>query len=135
MATVLESKLRKLLRAWPEYQTGLISFVEPARGSDVGIADCMFTTARGLVPVELKRGPSVAKELRPAQRAWHRMQLHAGMPTYGLTALQDGSVKMFSLSLSGGLMSEMVETQLKRWYPAEDASFAGVCELFSRVSP
>ena len=131
---VLESELRKTIRGWPEYDQGLISFVEPARGSDVGLADCLFTTSIGLVPMELKRGPSVVRELRPAQRAWHRCQLHAGVNTYGLTILRNRAVVLFQLALSGGLMSEITESHVDCWSAPSELRFEDLCHKVTHIS-
>lgn len=130
MRPIIENDLRKLIRTWPEYNAGLITFIEPARGSDVGVSDCLFTHRHALVPVELKLGPSVVKALRPSQRAWHRTQLHAGLPTYGFSLRKQGDALLFRLALSGGLMSDITETLLHRFFPLEDASFNEVVALF-----
>ncbi len=107
-----ESALRLKIRTWDEYVDGFVSFVEPSIGSDVGISDCLFTIKSKLVPVELKRGRSVLRELRPSQRMWHRTQLHNGIKTYGLLLLRDDSVELYRLSLSGGFASDFIETLL-----------------------
>ena len=131
---VLESELRRTMRGWPEYDQGLISFIEPARGSDVGISDCLFTTSLGLVPVELKRGPSVVRELRPAQRAWHRCQLHAGINTYGLTILRNRTVVLFRLALSGGIMSDLKESHVDCWGSPSELRFEALCDRVTHIS-
>ena len=131
---VLESELRRTIRGWPEYEKGLISFIEPSRGSDVGIADCLLTTSIGLVPIELKRGPSVVRELRPAQRAWHRCQLHAGVNTYGLTILRNRAVALFQLALSGGIMSDITETLVGCWSSPSELRFDRLCDKVTHIS-
>lgn len=115
-ALVQESQLRKHIRAWPETEAGYVTFIEPAvgAGADVGVSDCLITVRGQMRPVELKRGDSVVKELRPSQRRWHRLNLHSGLQTYGLTLRNDGQVVMFAIGLAGGLMSELIERKIMR---------------------
>lgn len=124
---VFESQLRGLIKNWPEYDAGLVSFVEPGLGADTGVADCLFLIDAQLTPVELKRGLSVVKELRPSQRAWHRALLHAGARTYGLTLTGMVSVILFKLSLSGGLMSDLEEAEIDS-YSLSNFTFKGVTD-------
>lgn len=112
--TVKESALRRHIRTWDEYLAGLVSFIEPAVGSDTGLPDTLFLLRGRLVPIELKRGESVVRELRPSQRSCHRSTLHAGGQTYGLTVREDKQVLMYALHLEGGLASELGERKLMR---------------------
>ena len=81
--------------------------------------------------MELKRGPSVVKALRPAQRLWHRSTLSLGIPTFGLTLKMDGvSCLMVALSCSGGILGELNESQL--W--AGDAKHLNIAILKCCIS-
>lgn len=80
---VLESKLRKLIRDPMRFDDGSVSFIEYGHGGDAGIPDTLVHWEDRLVPLELKRGPSVLKALRPAQRLWHRTTLTNGAQTFG----------------------------------------------------
>ena len=128
---VKENQLRGAIRSWPEHEDGKISFIEPGLGSDTGIADCLFIVGAHWVPVELKRGPSVVKELRPSQRAWHRASLHHGAQTFGLSLRNDGSVIMVALGLAGGLMSELIETQMMSWQNMGQLDYSQVIQLIN----
>lgn len=60
-------------------------------------------------PMELKRGPSVVNELRPAQRLWHRTSLKLGIPTHGATIEHSGGrVLIFRLTLTGRVLGEVL---------------------------
>lgn len=131
---VHESELRRHIRSWPQHEQGLISFIEPGLGADTGFPDTTFLIGAYQVPIELKRGRSVVKELRPSQRAWHRATLHAGGITYGITLLNDGSVLMVRLALSGGLMSELQEHAMDRWETLAEMEYSHIKELISAYS-
>lgn len=116
---VQESQLRKMIRSWPEHEQGMVSFVEPAVGADTGLPDTLFLLKGHLVGIELKRGESVVKELRPSQRRWHRSTLHNGGQTYGLTLRNDDNVLLVAIHLSGGVMSDLLERKIMRCSQAE----------------
>jgi len=105
-----ESLLRNALRDPIRFPVGRISFIEPANGSDVGLPDCLIAVSDQLKPLELKRGMSVVKELRPTQRLWHRTSISFGVKSYGLTLCSDYSVMLFGLRLAGGFSGELHET-------------------------
>lgn len=115
---VLESKLRKMMRDPERFQDGAVSFVEWARGGDAGMPDTFIHKGDRLVPLELKRGESVVKELRPAQRLWHRTALTMGTPTYGATIVEDDAwsggfrILIYSIELRWGrtLVEVLLET-------------------------
>lgn len=130
---VHENQLRSTVRGWGAYEAGLISFIEPGLGADTGLPDCLLLVGRHWEPVELKRGPSVVKELRPSQRRWHRASLANGAQTYGLTLRNDGMVVMVALGLTGGLMSELFETALLT-KPLASLSHYDVVEQISSFS-
>ena len=116
---VLESDLRRLTRDERRFPPGTVSFFEPGVGSDFGLPDCFFAGLfpgmfRHWVPCELKRGPSVLKELRPSQRLWHRNSLHLGIPTYGASiSLDEDRISIFKLSLIGKKISgDLIETKI-----------------------
>lgn len=105
-----ESLLRNALRDPSRFPEGRISFIEPAKGADVGLPDCLVATEDCWVPLELKRGKSIIKELRPTQRLWHRSSISFGIKTYGLTLCSDYSVLLFELKLHpGGFSAELSE--------------------------
>ena len=57
--------------------------------------------------MELKRGPSVVKELRSAQRLWHRTSLKLGIQTFGASIdLSGGQVSVFRITLDGRVLGE-----------------------------
>lgn len=130
---VHESELRKAIRRWQEYEAGLVSFIEPAVGADTGLPDTLFLVRGQLVGVELKRGESVVRELRPSQRAWHRGTLHNGGQTYGLTLRNDGQVLMVALQLSGGETSELTERKIMRC-SQQEFSFEAVASTIMAYS-
>lgn len=100
------------MRDVTRFPSGTVSFSEPGLGSDFGLPDAWVANAPAWTPVELKRGPSVVKELRPTQRLWHRNSLSLGIQTYGMTLRSDGTVALVALRLSGGFMSELLEDAL-----------------------
>jgi len=104
-----ESLLRNALRDVNRFPEGRIGFIEPANGSDVGLPDCLVAIGDRWKPLELKRGNSVIKELRPTQRLWHRTSLSFGIRTHGLVLRSDYSVILFEIKLSGGFSSELSE--------------------------
>lgn len=111
---VLESKLRKMMREPQRFKGGAVSFVEWAQGGDAGIPDTLIHMGNHLVPLELKRGESVVKELRPAQRLWHRTALTMGTPTYGATIVKDAAwsggfrIKIYSIGLRERTLIEVL---------------------------
>lgn len=132
---LLESKLSKHVRSWPEYDLGLITFIEPGKGSDIGITDCLMNIDRRLVPIELKRGSAVLTQLRPSQRAWHRDQLANGVQTFGLTLVDNGSVRLFRIVLTGGRSGNLIESFLKSWESMEDVSFGQLIDVIIPLLP
>lgn len=129
-----EGELRKVIRSWPEYDAGMITFIEPGKGSDIGVSDCLLTMDGRLVPLELKRGSAVLAQLRPSQRAWHRDQLANGVGTFGLTLVDNGSVMMFKLRLTGGRLGNLTEAFLKSWESTQDVSFAQLIDVIRAQS-
>ena len=114
----LERDLRKILRDQKKFPPGSVSFIEPARGSDFGLPDTMVLIGGLFIPIELKRGPSVVKELRPSQKVWHKLSISMGGRTYGAT-LDGSSVKLYEIRLPGGSLSNKLEEQLL-WVAVED---------------
>lgn len=106
----LEKDLRKVMRDPERFPLGSVSFVEPARGSDVGLPDTFVVINRHHVALELKRGKSVVRELRPSQRLWHKSAILMGVKTYGATLTAEGDVLLVAIQLPGGtLSSELTE--------------------------
>ena len=124
-----ESELRKVIRSWPEYDAGMITFIEPGKGSDIGVSDCLLTMDGRLVPLELKRGSDVLSQLRPSQRAWHRDQLANGVDTFGLTLVDTAHVKLFKVELTGGRLGNLRQSFLKSWESTEDVSFGQLIDV------
>lgn len=107
--TVLEGDLRKLLRDDARFPSGTVTFCEWAPGGDPGMPDSWVACHGRWEPLELKRGSSVVKELRPAQRLWHRTSLKLGIPTHGLTIEHTGGrVLVFRLILNERVLEEVL---------------------------
>ena len=105
--TVLEADLRHILRDVRRFPSGTVSFCEFARGGDAGLPDCWLAGRNQWLPLELKRGGSVLKGLRPTQHAWHRDSLELGIKTWGLTiASNTKKVLLFEFVLVNGQLNE-----------------------------
>jgi hypothetical protein len=106
----LEKDLRKVMRDLERFPLGSVSFVEPARGSDVGLPDTFVVVDGHHTALELKRGNSVVRELRPTQRLWHKTAILIGAKTYGATLRSSGAVSIVRILLPGGhIGSELTE--------------------------
>ena len=111
----IEADLRHIMQDDSKFPTGTVTFVEHGKGGDAGAPDTFFAHDRW-IPLELKMGPSVVKELRPTQRRWHLISLLLGITTYGATI--DGDVViLYELGLSPtdrGSRRTLVEYELLR---------------------
>lgn len=113
--TVRESELRKILRDHGRFPIGSVSFCEYGLGGDPGLPDSWIDGGAGhWLPLELKRGPSVAKELRPSQRLWHRTSIERGIRTFGATLTTGGVVIGFELGLQMSDRPSIIESELGR---------------------
>lgn len=100
------------MRDSSRFPIGCVSFVEPGLGADTGLPDT-FVLINGLfVPLELKRGQSVVKELRPSQRLWHRTSIMRGARTYGAAIGSDNLVRLYEMIGSSGSLSGPLSEKL-----------------------
>jgi hypothetical protein len=107
----LEGDLRKLLRDLKRFPSGAISFCEFGKGGDPGLPDSFLAGARHWIPLELKRGKSVVRNLRPSQRKWHRDSLERDIPTYGATIIGEAPHRILIMRLlliNGELSEELI---------------------------
>lgn len=111
MAGALESDLRKLLRDRTKFNEEDFVFIEHGRGGDAGLPDVMLIEGKKFVPIELKKGPSVLKKLRPTQRGFHKQMAMLMVPTFGLTLHKD-QVIMFRLKVERRERLELAEKEL-----------------------
>lgn len=105
---VLEGDLRKIMRDPMRFPSGTLFFGEFGHGGDPGLPDAWLAGNSRWLPLELKKGNSVVKALRPSQRKWHRESLERGIATYGATIRGVGSqnVLIVRIVLVGSTLME-----------------------------
>jgi hypothetical protein len=85
MAKLTENDLRRWLRnAWARGKADVgIQWIEPTRGSSIGVPDSLLPIYPALVPAELKLSKKVGSQyvttVRQAQRRFHLMMNKQGM--------------------------------------------------------
>ena len=124
----LEKDLRKVMRDLERFPLGSVSFVEPARGSDVGLPDTFVVIKRHHTALELKRGKSVVRELRPSQRLWHKTAILMGVRTYGATLTAEGEVLLVTLLLPGGKLSSELTEMIMSSVSLDQFTYKWLCE-------
>lgn len=83
-----EKKLRRWLAA---NSVNTVTWVEPNRGSTLGVADAFLSVGDRFVAVELKLADATNEaNLRPVQRHWHLRASFNGIPTFCLVATNGG---------------------------------------------
>lgn len=107
-ATVLERDLRALLRDESRFPFGTVTFTEFAMGGDAGAPDSWIAALSHAQPVELKRGKSALKGLRPSQKQWHLSCAVYGVRTYGLAIDTTGTIRLFRMCPRGVLDEELL---------------------------
>lgn len=120
----LEKDLRSILRDERRFPLGTITFTEYAMGGDSGAPDSWFIADDHWQPLELKRGPSVVKKLRPTQIRWHKDSLIRNVRTYGAT-IHNGWVAVFELGIKKSGLTE------KFWcdFPQDEFSYTDLIRV------
>lgn len=107
-AKVLERDLRALLRDERRFPFGTVTFTEFAKGGDAGAPDSWIAALSHAQPVELKRGKSALKGLRPSQKQWHLSCAVYGVRTYGLAIDTTGAIRLFRMCPRGVLGEDLM---------------------------
>ena len=115
----LEKDLRRVLQDPDRFPLGSVSFVEPGLGATHGLPDTFVLVAGRFTPLELKRGRSVVKELRPTQKLWHKSIIMRGAKSFGAAIAKDGSVRFFELFMRGVSISCDLEEEQIVHLPAD----------------
>lgn len=129
----LEKDLRRVLQDPDRFPIGSVSFVEPGLGATHGLPDTFVLVTGRFTPLELKRGLSVVKELRPTQRLWHKSIIIRGASSFGAAIAKDGSVRFFQLfmwgrSISSGLGEEQI-AHLPADVISQDFDYDKLCRI------
>lgn len=91
--TLLKLNSEKKLRRWlTANSVNAVTWVEPNRGSTLGVADAFLSVGDRFVAVELKLADATGVvNFRPVQRHWHGLAAFNNISTFCLVAWNPGS--------------------------------------------
>ena len=107
--------------------------MEPGRGADSGLPDTFVLAFGRFIPIELKRGRSVVKELRPSQRMWHKSSILLRAATFGAT-IHDGVVDVFQLILLEHSLAGKLDELLLATIRADSFSYSYLVDALKASS-